>query len=111
MMGENSMFQKILVPLDGSPFGEHALPLALSLARRNRASVQVVHVHLPLPPMFVSEKPGQENHLESSLKQRSADYLEGVLTRLKSMPDVPVTATFLQGEIKDVLREHAIDSG
>ena len=28
------MYRSILVPLDGSDFGEHALPLALSLARQ-----------------------------------------------------------------------------
>ena len=29
------MYRTILVPLDGSPFAEHALPLALSIARRS----------------------------------------------------------------------------
>jgi hypothetical protein len=31
------MYTSILVPLDGSSFGEHALPLALSVARQSGA--------------------------------------------------------------------------
>jgi hypothetical protein len=33
------MYRSILVPLDGSPFGEHALPLAREVARRTGASL------------------------------------------------------------------------
>lgn len=37
-------YRSLLVPVDGDPFGEHALPLALGIARRAGAEVQVVHV-------------------------------------------------------------------
>jgi nucleotide-binding universal stress UspA family protein len=36
------MYDSILVPLDGSAFGEHALPMALNLARQFGAALQVV---------------------------------------------------------------------
>jgi nucleotide-binding universal stress UspA family protein len=39
------MYRTILVPLDGSAFGEHALPFALTIARRSDASIELVHVH------------------------------------------------------------------
>jgi len=39
------MIRSILVPLDGSTFGEHALPMAASLARRAGATLHLVHVH------------------------------------------------------------------
>src|ERR1700724_2915197 len=39
------MIRSILVPLDGSTFGEHALPLAMSMARRLDASLNLIHVH------------------------------------------------------------------
>lgn len=35
----------IVVPLDGSCVAEHALPLALAIARRSRAMIRLVHVH------------------------------------------------------------------
>ena len=42
------MCRSLLVPLDGSPFSEHALPFALGIANRAGAAVQLVHVHVPL---------------------------------------------------------------
>ena len=44
---ETTMYRTILVPLDGSAFGEHALPLALGIARRSGAAVQLIHVCTP----------------------------------------------------------------
>lgn len=39
------MYGRIMVPLDGSAFGEYALPAATELARRSGASLELVHVH------------------------------------------------------------------
>jgi nucleotide-binding universal stress UspA family protein len=39
------MAVKIMVPLDGSGFGEQALPAALDLARRRNATIHLVRVH------------------------------------------------------------------
>ena len=38
------MYEKILVPLDGSTFAESALPLALTLSRKTGAAVHLVTV-------------------------------------------------------------------
>ena len=35
------MYQRIMVPLDGSAFGERALPLAVSLARKTGGWLQL----------------------------------------------------------------------
>jgi nucleotide-binding universal stress UspA family protein len=42
------MFRSLLVALDGTPFGEYALPLAVSIARRTGADIHLVHVHDPV---------------------------------------------------------------
>jgi hypothetical protein len=39
------MYRNIMVPLDGSTVGEHALPHALRIARRGGATLHLVHVH------------------------------------------------------------------
>lgn len=41
------MYRSVLVPLDGTAFGEQALPLALEVARRTGAVLHLVHVHVP----------------------------------------------------------------
>ena len=40
------MFRTVVVPLDGSPFAEQALPHALGIARRAGATLDLVHVHV-----------------------------------------------------------------
>ncbi len=42
------MFRSLLVPLDSSVFGEHALPVAHAIASRSGATLHLVHVHVPV---------------------------------------------------------------
>ena len=56
------MYHSIVVPLDGSPFGEQALPLGLSIAQRAETSIDLVHVHVPLAPMYAESAAGLEVH-------------------------------------------------
>lgn len=50
------MIRRIIVPLDGTAFGEYAIPYAVAIARRAKAAIELVHVRLPrtlvvtLPP-------------------------------------------------------------
>ena len=41
------MITTLVVPLDGSRFGEEAIPYALEIARRAKAKLHFVHVHVP----------------------------------------------------------------
>ncbi|HBI45108.1 MAG TPA: hypothetical protein DDY78_19950 [Planctomycetales bacterium] len=42
------MVRSLLIALDGSAFAEHAVPLALALARPAGASLEAALVHVPL---------------------------------------------------------------
>ena len=46
-------FRSILLPLDGSPFAEHAVPWAAAIARKARARLRLALVHQspPSPPV------------------------------------------------------------
>jgi len=44
------MLRSLLVPLDGSTFSEHSLPLAGRVARASGASLHLAHVHVPYEP-------------------------------------------------------------
>lgn len=46
------MIRRVLVPLDGSHFAEHAIPLAIAIARRAEAVIELVSVS---PPPFSSD--------------------------------------------------------
>jgi nucleotide-binding universal stress UspA family protein len=49
--GSTTMFQCILVPLDGSPRVEHALPIAARLARASGGRITLLRA-VPLPSAF-----------------------------------------------------------
>ena len=90
-------FRSILVPVDGSPFGEHALPLALGIARRAGADVRVVHVHLPLESVFHRVRPHHESGPDAWLRQRRQGYLDDLIRRLQEVTAVPVRPAFMEG--------------
>ena len=51
MKGSARAFRSIVVPLDGSPFAEQAIPAAAAIAGAARAKLRLVLVHrLPPPP-------------------------------------------------------------
>src|SRR5690606_2280404 len=67
------MLRALLVPLDGSAFGEHALPIALGLARRTGAHLQLAHVHQLVPPATIAGVAVMDN-LELRLKKEEMAY-------------------------------------
>jgi nucleotide-binding universal stress UspA family protein len=105
------MYRSVLVPLDGSTFGEQALPLALSIARRAGVGVQLVHVLSPLAAAYAEVPFFFDNELDEQIKARQLGYLEGLGMRLRSYSPVPVTAHLLEGEIVTTLTDHAARSG
>ncbi len=66
------------MPLDGWPFGEQALPLALAIARRADAAIEVVQVLMPLAAVYASIRP----EVEAQFRLRGHEYLDGVVRRL-----------------------------
>ena len=50
------MYKRILLPLDGSPLAEQALPHAIAIAKRFQSELVLLRVHIPLPrPPATSE--------------------------------------------------------
>jgi nucleotide-binding universal stress UspA family protein len=89
-------YRSLLVPLDGEGFGEHALPLALAIARRSSAAVRLVHVHRPIPVANHPEALIYCSGLDAWHRQRRQQYLNGLARRLAQATSVPVTWTILK---------------
>jgi nucleotide-binding universal stress UspA family protein len=107
------MYRSILVPLDGSPFGEQALPLAVGIARRSAAHLRVVHVHVPLAEVYAETWPGFESTVNPALRLRSQGYLDAVRRRLEvaAGPDVEVTCALVEGTVPEALQEQVVATG
>jgi nucleotide-binding universal stress UspA family protein len=106
------MYRVVMVPLDGSAFSEHALPLALGIARRAGASVRLVHVCEPpalscfTDGMSIVEEPSQALNQE-----QATNYLTQLAMCLSIHWKVPITTMVLEGPAADVLRTHVRTSG
>lgn len=110
------MFRTILVPLDGSDFGECALPLAMSIARRTGASLRLLRVNPPLGAIFFwSPMPGStlEAELHDHFRADARAYLESVGNRLKRAGAGTVTYAVREGDVDvaEAVRKHVDSEG
>ena len=86
-------FNSVLVPLDGSVFAEHALPLAVAVAHKTGATLRLLRLIPPLEDgLFWAPLPGTT--LETDLRQQKRSdveaYLDDVVKRLKDILACPV---------------------
>jgi nucleotide-binding universal stress UspA family protein len=100
------MYRSIMVPLDGSPSGEHALVLALAIAGRAEVPVQMVRVHVPLAAMYAEGLSGFESSLDPRQRELEQAYLQKMVQRIHAASSVPVSAALLDGPIAPSLEEH-----
>ena len=80
------MYRSILVPLDGSVFAEHALPLAVGIARRSGATLRIARAHVaPFSP--IEDLGGL---VDRAARDEEQAYLKAVLKRLTDATAAPV---------------------
>lgn len=103
------MYSTILVPLDGSPLGERALPVAVALARRSRAHVELIHVRGP--GAASANAPMYDTRLDEELEQEIRDRISALTGRLSKDGGVTATAVFLRGDVVRTLDDHAAARG
>jgi nucleotide-binding universal stress UspA family protein len=94
---------KVVVPLDGSPFAETAIPVSLSLARALGARIELVSIYLEEPLIAEWQIPGEE------LRASYEAYQQSVLQRLPSAADLDVVTTVLSGPVAETLETHVAD--
>jgi nucleotide-binding universal stress UspA family protein len=97
------MYRSILVPVNGSTFAEHALPLALALARRSRAAIHLVIVSTPVSAAYLEGLYAPPPDLEADLNARYQSYLDRTMIRLRERIDVPIFGKVVSGEVAPTL--------
>lgn len=103
------MYRSILVPLDGSSFGEQALPWALSIARRSGASLRLVHVLSPVPAALPEgvAVPLLSDRLEEESRRQRRTYLDAIVARLTDCCPLFVSADLVEGAVAPTIRAAA----
>lgn len=90
------MYRTLFVPLDGSPLGEAALPLAALVARRAGATVHLVHVaHPSATPIAIEGLPVIDAQLHSLGARHDKVYLERIAARMQLDGPLAVVTTVL----------------
>lgn len=102
------MIGSILVPLDGSSFGEHALPWAVAIARRTKAPIRLLHVYVPVPAFYpVAVAPYPEPVIPVDALEWPRAYLDAVAADLRERVGTRVTAELVSGHAVAAVREAA----
>lgn len=96
------MYRTILLPLDGSPFSESAIPVALSLARRTGAELRLLSVLETFSTTILYD--WGQNAVEQ-LHQ----YLETVAEDLTQAWDGKVEVKVLEGHVAHAIQEEATE--
>jgi len=112
------MLDQLLVTLDGSEFGEHALPFARAIAEKTGASVNISHVHCCEPPTellqntpFQYEGVSMDTYEMKDAEEQRA-YLKARESDLKAeLPDNRICSALLEGYVTEALERHAREIG
>jgi nucleotide-binding universal stress UspA family protein len=103
--------RSILVALDGSEHAEHALPAALTLARRHDAVLHLIRVYVPLAGVYGEHALRYDEALDRELMKRAGDYLDEVVSRLAAAAGIRASSVLLEGPVTDTISRHAAAVG
>jgi nucleotide-binding universal stress UspA family protein len=90
--------RSVLVLLDGSQYAEHAIPMALTIAGRTGADVQLAHVQLVLGSTYDVHSFSFEEASGFRRKQRMREYIDGVAERISNVSPVEIAPAPCSGQ-------------
>jgi nucleotide-binding universal stress UspA family protein len=105
------MYRSVLVPLDGSPFAEQALPLGLTIARRTGAELQLLYVHHNLEADYPEHRFLNEATWMTEWKTRHETYLDRLANELRAAGAGSVSPYVLQGDVAGTIHKHVVEKG
>jgi nucleotide-binding universal stress UspA family protein len=105
------VIRSVLVPLDGSPFAEQALPLAATIARAFRTKLRLVTVHAPPAPPASPDQARTYAVLDVQLRRAERAYLVTQAERLRKEGPITVVTFVLDDPVAAAIAEHARGNG
>jgi nucleotide-binding universal stress UspA family protein len=100
------MFRKVLLPVDGSSFAEHALPFAVHAARTGNAELLLALVHVQRVPATADLVLRDElQRWESEYIEQETAYLNDLAARVGREHNVRTQAQLLSGEVVPALAQ------
>lgn len=110
-MSSQGGFHSILVPLDGHPLAEQALPVGRQVARRCGATLHLVTVQPPMSPLVLtSDVAAMAQEIEEDTAQAMRAYVERVAAMARC-DDVTIASALLEGPPAECLAAYVRDHG
>ena len=101
------MYHALMVPLDGSEFGRHAIPWALAIAEPTDALVDLVHVHTPPYGMGAVDDMLVLPEVREAQRATAERSLSDLADRLRIGTGVRFRAAVIEGDASDALVRYA----
>ncbi|MGH7527147.1 MAG: universal stress protein [Gemmatimonadales bacterium] len=111
MAGKVRPFRSVLVPLDGSPLAEQAIPLAFEIARAARSRVRLVLVHQSPPPSFDAASARFYRSIDLAIRKAGRECLRELVARLRQSPAPQVSSVIIDGPAAPARLEYVGDIG
>jgi len=114
------MYERIIVPLDGTPFGEHAVTWATEIAIRSDARLELVHIHVPahlendlfaVPTFHYTGVVEADARHDREALRREVGELEERARRLAAETGLRVTSRTITGDVDVALEREARNFG
>jgi nucleotide-binding universal stress UspA family protein len=105
------MYRSIVVPLDGSPFAEQAVAVALAIAERGGAKVTLTRAWDPASYRYTSELTPPFLDPGAYERQEATEYLADLASRLRSATTATIDVAVLPGPPVDAIAEYLTSSG
>lgn len=102
------MYRCVVAPVDGSAFGEHALPLAISIAGQCGAVLHLTHVHVPLLSPPGVETVTFSGAWNEATRTQGRQYIEEIAERIERDHQVRVERSLIEGPVADAVARHAL---
>jgi len=104
------MVRSILVPLDGTWYGEHALPTAIAVARRTGATLHLVHVNTEVAfPVAIESLPYLGANVPLVPVEVDHEYVHRLAERLTAM-GLDAQGVVRRGALAESLGRYAMES-
>jgi nucleotide-binding universal stress UspA family protein len=97
------MIGHVLVPVDGSTFSEHALPLALAIAEHAHASLELVRVHSMAAVGYSGSDLLSNVTVDAVSWDQERAELDDLTRRLRNASPIPLISVLLEGTVTEAL--------
>lgn len=114
------MYERIIVPLDGTAFGEYAVTWATEIALRSNAILELVHIHVPahletelfeIPAFRYTGVMRSDAEFDREMLRREVETLEDRARLLSSATGLRVRSRTITGDVDAALEREAKEFG